>query len=62
LHPPSQNSRSFCTCDQKTDIFRVEKKPLLLRFALYKVEDSEPFFFQHLIMKIPCYSEDDLLS
>jgi len=61
--PPAQNTKSLpWTTDQKNRYVIKRKKPVLLRFATYKINDGETFFFQHLILKIPCYSEEELLG
>src|SRR6185369_6075039 len=39
-----------------------QKSPILLRFTTYNIQDGEPFFFQHLIMKISARSEHELLD
>ncbi|RHZ89992.1 hypothetical protein Glove_9g21 [Diversispora epigaea] len=58
----SQNSNLFYCRDRKNRIIVQRKTPILLRFTTYKIEDGEPFFFQHLIMKIPVRSEQELLG
>ena len=60
--PPGINSKLYTTQDSKNRFVTKIKKPLLLRFTHYKVDDGKPFFFQHLIMKIPVYSQSELLG
>src|SRR6185369_5088222 len=61
--PPAQNTKSLpWTTDQKNRYVIKRKKPVLLKFTTYKINDGETFFFQHLILKILCYSEEELLG
>src|ERR1044071_411900 len=55
------NSESHTTQDLKNRLVTKRKKPHLLRFTNYRIDDGEPFFFQHLIMKIPTRSQNELL-
>jgi len=60
--PPATNSRLYVTQDLKKRFVIKRKKLLLLRFTNYKINDGEPFFFQHLITKIPVRSQSELLG
>ena len=60
--PPGPNSKLHWTKDQKNRYVIQRTKPLLLRFTNYRVDDGEPYFYQHLIMKYPAYNERDLLG
>lgn len=41
ITPPSQSARQSCTRNQNNHYVIKRKKPLLLRFVNYKVEDSK---------------------
>jgi hypothetical protein len=60
--PPRPNSKLYWTKDQKNRYVIQRTKPLLLRFTNYHVDDGEPYFYQHIIMKQPAYSERNLLG
>lgn len=47
--PPCSRSTLFHSRDCKNRIIVQHKSPILLRFASYKVEDGEPFFFNILL-------------
>ncbi|CAG8607059.1 4740_t:CDS:2, partial [Acaulospora morrowiae] len=62
LRRPGQRSKLFHAQDRKGRIIIQRKSPILLRFTNYNIQNGEPFFFQHLIMKIHARSEQDLLD
>ena len=53
--PPGPNSKLYVARDLKNRVVIRRTKPLLLRFMNYKVDDGEPFFFQHLIMLLTTF-------
>nr|CAG8637554.1 1436_t:CDS:2 [Entrophospora candida] len=60
--PPGRTCKLYLTRDLKNRFVAERTKPLLVRFTNYNVDDGEPFFYQHLIMKHAVRSEVDLLG
>ena len=38
------------------------RKPIVIRYHFLKVQDGEQFFYQQLLLTLPCRSEKDLLG
>ncbi|CAJ0828352.1 388_t:CDS:2 [Entrophospora sp. SA101] len=60
--PLGRTCKLYLTRDLKHRFVAERTKPLLVRFTNYNVDDGEPFFYQHLIMKHAVRSEVDLLG